>query len=115
MKVIYRDTTRTVRTTYRLAIDDSYVKNLNDYIRNKLVNPEDMPQGGLTSDQIADYWKNYEESDAPAIQVTGWKNDTYQTTLPNFVHDCVEDDIWDCWYDDDTIDESDYEDEILDY
>lgn len=116
MKIIYRDTERVVRTTYRLPIDQQYADNLNDYIRTKLVNPDDMPQGGFTPDDIINYWEHYMDMNNALIDFRiPWGNpeNTYKVTFAEFIHDCVEDDIWDSWYDDDTIDENSGEDEVV--
>ena len=32
----------------------------------------------------------------------------------DFIFDCIEEDLWDSWYDDDTIDEDTIRDEVID-
>lgn len=116
MKIICRETERVVRTSYRLDIDDDYAKRLSDYIRSQLVNPDDMPQNGFTPDEIVGYWQNYYNNidEKPIKFKRFWADDSIEMRMTDFIFNCIEEDLWDSLYDDDTIDEDTISDEVID-
>lgn len=79
----------TYKESYSLVIDESYVKAINSWLRKKYPN---VQVEDITEQDIKDYYNN---EDTLKLKTKL----SERSTLGDFIHECVDEDIWDSCYD----------------
>lgn len=109
MKIITREVLTTHREIYQLELNESYVKSVNEFLQR--ICTEVLPP--ITAEDIVTCI-NYKDGDLFLDHEYTWKywdGGTYKAVLKSMINDTVNEDIWNCEYDDEYVETG----EIYDY
>lgn len=107
--IITKYTTRTYDCCYKLIVDEEYLTNLNNYFHEHVLEPE-VKDINFTADDIKAII-GYDASNVP----NEWVNKEYtfkyglgvcKETIFDWVYDTVTEDIYDCWDNEECINET---------
>lgn len=102
---------------YRYHFTESELSDLIEYIKEKFIpqNENDtLPE--ITFDVIAaiynrDYDKLPDAFTEPR-NFKSWRNESYQTSLDDFIWDILNERVWDCYEENEYLDSNEWEDDI---
>ena len=84
-----------VTELYVLDITPEYCKSIENYLKSRAINPNDVPE--ITEEIVSKAYNNTDET----LEIKCGRDDReYTEELYQFIRDCLYDDIWDNFYED---------------